>query len=333
MSYTKVTDFAAKDALLSGNPSKIVKGTEIGAEFDAIVIADASNVKGPTSPSSTDNAIVRWDTTSGRLVQNSLVTIDDSGTLTAPNIAPVSINGVGYTKNVIINGGFTVNQRAYVSGAVLASGSYGHDRWKAGASGGDYTFTQLASNTQITIATGKSLIQVIEDKNVQSTRYVVSWTGTAQARVGVNSATPSGAYAASPIVITGQTAGTVMSVEFNTGTLGTVQVEATTGSVASAFEYRPYAVEQSLCFRYAKPAPVIANGVYGLTGNTFNVSYNFESMRAAPAVTPPMSFTTSNCTASIIGSTIISITCQFSITATGAWTAASNNSPLLIAEL
>lgn len=34
--YTKATDFASKDALASGNPAKLVKGTEIGAEFDAI---------------------------------------------------------------------------------------------------------------------------------------------------------------------------------------------------------------------------------------------------------------------------------------------------------
>jgi hypothetical protein len=43
--YTKTTDFAAKDALVSGNPAKIVKGTELGAEFDNIATADADNVK------------------------------------------------------------------------------------------------------------------------------------------------------------------------------------------------------------------------------------------------------------------------------------------------
>ena len=42
MSYTKLTDFAAKDALLSGNPSKLLRGTEIGAEFDAIESAMAA---------------------------------------------------------------------------------------------------------------------------------------------------------------------------------------------------------------------------------------------------------------------------------------------------
>lgn len=37
--YTKATNFATKDSLPSGNPSKIVKGTEINDEFDAIETA------------------------------------------------------------------------------------------------------------------------------------------------------------------------------------------------------------------------------------------------------------------------------------------------------
>tara|TARA_R110000868_G_C10920538_1_gene765655 strand:+ start:2183 stop:2413 length:231 start_codon:yes stop_codon:yes gene_type:complete len=35
-SYTPSTDFAVKDALSSGNPAKLVKGTEINTEFTAI---------------------------------------------------------------------------------------------------------------------------------------------------------------------------------------------------------------------------------------------------------------------------------------------------------
>lgn len=45
MPYTKIVDFAAKDALSTGNAAKLIKGTEIGAEFDAIQTADALNVK------------------------------------------------------------------------------------------------------------------------------------------------------------------------------------------------------------------------------------------------------------------------------------------------
>lgn len=45
MSYIKLVDYASKDALSASNPSKLVKGTELGAEFDAIAVADALNVK------------------------------------------------------------------------------------------------------------------------------------------------------------------------------------------------------------------------------------------------------------------------------------------------
>lgn len=38
-SYTKSTDFASKDSLLTGNPLKTVKGTEIDDEFNSIQTA------------------------------------------------------------------------------------------------------------------------------------------------------------------------------------------------------------------------------------------------------------------------------------------------------
>ena len=48
--YTKLTNFAAKDALVSGNPAKGVKGSEVGAEYDAIAVAIAtkSDTASPT---------------------------------------------------------------------------------------------------------------------------------------------------------------------------------------------------------------------------------------------------------------------------------------------
>jgi hypothetical protein len=41
-SYIKATNFYTKDALLSGNPSKIIKGAELDDEFNAISIASTS---------------------------------------------------------------------------------------------------------------------------------------------------------------------------------------------------------------------------------------------------------------------------------------------------
>lgn len=80
MAYTKVTDFEAKDALLSGNPAKLIKGVEIDDEFDAIQVADALNAKGAAS--STDNAVARFDGATGKALQNSVMIVDDTGGVT-----------------------------------------------------------------------------------------------------------------------------------------------------------------------------------------------------------------------------------------------------------
>lgn len=213
---------------------------------------------------------------------------EDAKIVTPKAIADSYIAQRFYNPNVIINGNFVVNQRVYVSNATLAAGAYGHDRWKAGASGGDYTFTQLPSSTQITIKAGKSLIQVIEDKNVVGGTYTLSWEGTAQARFGINSATPSGDYAASPITITTQTAGTVMSVEFNAGTLGKVVLNS--GSVALPFQARAYDEELKRCqryyYRFAKGAtgyPRLANGMCS-AATTAGIAGSFPvPMRTRPA--------------------------------------------------
>ena len=202
-------------------------------------------------------------------------------TLTATQQSQARANIAVPNPNVIINGDFRINQEGYVSAAALAAGAYGHDQWKAGAGGGDYSFTQLKSSTQITIASGKSLIQPIEDVRVVGGSYVLSWTGTAQARAGVNTLTPSGAYAASPLLIAGQTAGTVMSVEFNNGTLGTVKLES--GSIATPF-HSDYAFDLALCQRYW--ARIMLNARFH-SGGASVMSYQVgwpQAMRVMPTV-------------------------------------------------
>ncbi|OJT96585.1 MAG: hypothetical protein BGN82_06220, partial [Alphaproteobacteria bacterium 65-7] len=193
-------------------------------------------------------------------------------------------------RNLLIDGDFRVNQRGYTSGGILSAGAFGHDRWKAGASGGDYSFTQLPSATQITIASGKTLIQIVEDKNVQGGGYVLSWEGTAQARVGISGAAPSGAYAASPLAITGAGAGQSISAEFNSGTLGRVQLEA--GSIATPFEHVDYAAMLQRCQRYYQrfnfSSAQIAVGMAYSASDALFVFY-FPEMRVAPTITQPPS--------------------------------------------
>lgn len=48
--YVKTTNFAVKDTLASGNPAKIIKGSEINAEYDniATAVATKANTASPT---------------------------------------------------------------------------------------------------------------------------------------------------------------------------------------------------------------------------------------------------------------------------------------------
>jgi len=69
--YTKTTNFAVKDALASGNPSKVVKGTEINTEFDNIETA-VNSKSDKASPTFTGTVTA--------------ATVNVSGTLTAGTI-------------------------------------------------------------------------------------------------------------------------------------------------------------------------------------------------------------------------------------------------------
>lgn len=143
-------------------------------------------------------------------------------------------------RNRIINGQFAINQRAVSGTVTLTAGSYGHDRFKAGASGCTYTFASSQNGNVITISAG-TLQQVIEGANLEGGVFVLSWFGTATARID------SGSYSASGVTGTA-VAGTNQTVEFGTGTVGRVQYEL--GTVSTTFEQRPIGMETGLCQRY-----------------------------------------------------------------------------------
>ena len=191
----------------------------------------------------------------------------------------VSTSNTFAFKNRLIDAGFIINQRSYVSGTALSAGTYAHDRWKAGASGCTYTFTpgSLGVPIQITITAG-SLQQVIEGCNVpEGGTFVLSWTGTAQARFN------GGSYGASPLAITGLTAGANLTIEFNTGTVSFPQVEL--GTVKTSFDYRPFGTEFSLCQRYFQQS---GSGFSGMeeTATNFSMAFPFVMpMRASPTAT------------------------------------------------
>lgn len=110
MAYTKITDYAVKDSLLSGNPSKIVRGVEIDADFAAIETADAQNLKTgqPATVSSlTDSGNLTFTGTGNRITGDfSNATVANRVTFQTSTVNGSSVVGV------IPNGTGTISQFA-----------------------------------------------------------------------------------------------------------------------------------------------------------------------------------------------------------------------------
>jgi hypothetical protein len=224
--------------------------------------------------------------------------------------------------NAIINGNFAVNQRAVSGTVTLAAGAYGHDRWKAGASGCTYTFATVNNVTTLTISAG-SLIQVIEGLNLGSGTYTLSWTGTAQGKIGAGSYAGSGVTGAA-------VGGTDLNIEFNTGTVSLVQFEQ--GSVATPFERRPYGTELVLCQRYfinwvgnsaANGFPMVGTGIAANTSSANIFIPTPCTLRATTTVTFSGTLTLNDANANL---TLTSTPVVYQPAGNGFWVAASSTS-------
>ena len=166
-------------------------------------------------------------------------------------------------RNRLHNNAFLINQRAVSGTVTLAAGAYGHDRWKAGGAGCTYTFATVNNLTTLTISAG-SLVQVIEGSALQSGTHVLSWSGTAQGKIGA------GSYAATGVTST-VTGGSNLSIEFGTGTLALPQFEP--GATATATEHLGYGAHLVNCQRF-----------YTVVTNHANYFVPFNSTGAAAYV-------------------------------------------------
>jgi len=167
----------------------------------------------------------------------------------AQETALLATTQFGY-RNKVLNGNFAVNQRVVSGSVVLAAGAYGHDMWKAGASGCTYTFAASAGVTTLTISAG-SLVQPVDGDSLQTGTYTLSWTGTAQGKIGA------GAYSATGV--TGAvTGGANTTIEFNTGTLSLVQLEP--GAKPTVYEFIGKEADLHRCEPYYEIIRYKANG-------------------------------------------------------------------------
>ena len=104
-------------SIASANASVTV--TQVGTEVNLAVSGGSGDVVGPAS--ATDNAITRFDTTTGKLIQNSVTTIDDTG------------NASGILSQQFSDGAAVT----LAAGKIWYNGSTGS--WNAGMGGGNIT--------------------------------------------------------------------------------------------------------------------------------------------------------------------------------------------------
>ena len=141
--YTKATNFATKDALSSGNPLKIVKGTEINTEFDAIATAIATKADTasptftgtPSLPTGTTGVTQSTGDNSTKLATTAFVQAAATPISSAYPVGSVYINASDSTNPATLLGFGTWT--ALGEGRVLlGAGSGGGGTYSAGATGG-----------------------------------------------------------------------------------------------------------------------------------------------------------------------------------------------------
>lgn len=106
--YTKSTNFASKDSLSTGNPLKIVKGTEIDTEFTNIQTAiatkqdydaDLTTWAGKTAPSGDVIGTTDSQTLTNKTINiaSNTVTVDGTNLVGYRNVPPVGTKTGSYT--------------------------------------------------------------------------------------------------------------------------------------------------------------------------------------------------------------------------------------------
>ncbi|WPM80921.1 hypothetical protein R5W60_04265 [Brucella pseudintermedia] len=210
---------------------------------------------------------------------------------TAVSYAPQSLNSAqqaqaranikaptGDIRNVLINPLFSINQRSVSGTVTLTAGNYGHDRMKAGASGCIYTFSTNNGVTTINITSG-SLQQIVEASCFagRAGTYVLSWSGTAQGRIGA------GSYGTSGNVSATCDGSANVTVEFSTGTLSLPQLER---GYVTDFSTRHIQQDQAICLRYFQRISSIEMQAQPVTGNPIRCTTLLPSrLRSAPTIT------------------------------------------------
>jgi hypothetical protein len=128
--YTQTTNFAQKDSLPSGNPSKVVKGSEFQQEFTNIATAVGTKAD-KTGANFTGSVTMQSDL----VVDTNTFTVDSSE-------SKVGIGTTTPTEKLDINGDSIRLRTAQTPASAGAAGSQGQIAWDS-----NYIYVCIATNT------------------------------------------------------------------------------------------------------------------------------------------------------------------------------------------
>ena len=208
--YVKATNFYTKDALSTGNPSKIIKGSEIDDEFNAIATAISSKAD-TTSPTFTGTPVAPTATAGNNTTQlatTAFVTNAVTSALaSAYPVGSIYISTVSTNPNSLFGFGTWV---AYGAGRVLLGVGGG---FTAAATGG--------SADAVVVSHTHTATSVVTDAgHTHNLPGSTSSGGINQTQIGVNS---TAVNATSASATTGITVATTNSTEGVSGTNANLQ--------------------------------------------------------------------------------------------------------------
>ena len=210
--YTKATNFAGKDALSSGDPQKIIKGSEIDAEYNAIAAAISSkaDLNGPTFTGTPSGPTATTGTSSTQFATTAFV---QSALVGAYPVGSIYMNATVATNPATLLG----------FGTWVA---FGAGKVPVGINSGDSDFDTVEE-------TGGSKDSIIPTHNHASGTLVTDSQGAHQHTTGTGrSASTAGSTVSYFSGLQGGAAGTALSTTDSQG----AHVHSVTGDTANAGE-------------------------------------------------------------------------------------------------
>ena len=153
-----------------GSNGQVLASTGTGVQW-VNASSSSGDVVGPAS--STDNAVVRFDSTTGKLIQNSTVILSDGGILTVPEVSTASITSTGNSHITIAPDG---------TGDLHVNA----DSMRLGDNASDATFASRNGDLIITTNEGSGAEGIVRLYDGANGNITLTPNGTGQVQVGTD---------------------------------------------------------------------------------------------------------------------------------------------------